>query len=243
MSETIAEHTTNNVFSTNRIIEAPVVPVDFPDYLKPNTRLKMDGLEFLSHFVGEFIPVAFLDPQYRGVLDKMNYGNEGKSREKRRCALQQMSEELIVKFIRGIDIALMPSGHLFLWIDKFHLCQGFTHWIEGTQLEVVDMIVWDKESFGMGYRSRRTCEYCVVLQKLPKRAKGVWQVHNIRDVWREPKENKKHPHQKPVKLQAALITAVSNEGDYIIDPAAGSFSVMESAHLCNRKFIGCDLEG
>jgi len=76
-----------------------------------------------------------------------------------------------------------------------------------------------------------------------KRAKGVWQVHNIPDVWREPKETKEHPHPKSIKLQAALITAVSNEGDYVIDPAAGSFSVMEAARLKNRNFIGCDLEG
>ena len=251
MSEARAEHetsqndntvdtVTNNVFSTERVVQAPLI--DLPDFLKPNTRLKMDGLEFLSHLPKKSIPVAFLDPQYRGLLDKMNYGNEGKSREKRRCSLKQMTEELIEQFIAGIDDVLIPSGHLFLWIDKFHLCQGFKPWIEGTQLEIVDLIIWDKERFGMGYRSRRVCEYCVVLQKHPKRAKGVWKIHNIRDVWREQTDTKKHPHPKPVKLQAALITAVSNEGDYVIDPAAGSFSVMEAAHSQNRNFIGCDLE-
>jgi site-specific DNA-methyltransferase (adenine-specific) len=74
----------------------------------------------------------------------------------------------------------------------------------------VDLIVWDKERFGMGYRSRRVCEYCVVLQKQPKRAKGVWKIHNIPDVWRERKETKEHSHQKPLKLQAELIAAVTN---------------------------------
>jgi site-specific DNA-methyltransferase (adenine-specific) len=66
---------------------------------------------------------------------------------------------------------------------------------------------------------------------------------NIPDVWRERKETKDHPHQKPLKLQAELIAAVTNEGDYVIDPAAGSFSVMKAAHLQNRNFIGCDLDG
>lgn len=232
---------TNNVFSTERVVQAP--PIDLPDLLKPNTRLKMDGLKFLSHLPNESVPVAFFDPQYRGVLDKMNYGNEGKNREKRRCALMQMPEELIAKFIQGIHKVLIPSGHLFLWIDKFHLCQGFGTWIDGTQLDVVDLIVWDKERFGMGYRSRRVSEYCVVLQKHPRRAKGVWKIHNIRDVWREKTETKNHPHQKPVGLQGQLIATVSNEGDYVIDPAAGSFSVMEAALSRNRNFIGCDLEG
>ena len=233
--------TTNNVFSKERVVKSP--SIELCDILKPNIRLKMDGLKFLSLLPNESMPIAFLDPQYRGVLDKMNYGNEGKSREKRRCSLQQMTEKQIAKFIQEIDNVLIPSGHLFLWIDKFHLCQGFTHWLDDTNLEVVDLLIWDKDRIGMGYRTRRTSEYCVILQKKPKRAKGVWQIHTIPDVWRERKVTNGHPHQKPLELQAELIAAVSNEGDYVIDPAAGSFSVMEAAHLKNRNFIGCDLEG
>ena len=235
----ITNERANSVFSTDRVVQAP--PIDLPDFLKPNTRLKMDGLKLLSHLPEESLPIAFLDPQYRGVLDKMNYGNEGKSREKRRCSLMQMSEELIADFIQGIDSVLIPSGHLFLWMDKFHLCQGFKAWFDSTQLEIVDLIVWNKDRFGMGYRSRRVSEYCVVLQKHPRKAKGVWKIHNIRDVWLERTKTKEHPHQKPIGLQAELIAAVSNEGDYVIDPAAGSFSVMEAALLKNRNFIGCDL--
>ncbi len=229
----------NSVFSSERIIQTPAI--DLPDFLIPNTRLKMDGLKFLCHLPEESIPVAFLDPQYRGVLDKMKYGNEGKSREKRRSSLMQMSEELIGEFIQGIDNVLIPSGHLFLWMDKFHLCQGFKTWFDGTQLDVVDLIVWNKDRLGMGYRSRRVSEYCVVLQKHPRKAKGVWKIHNIRDVWLERTKTKEHPHQKPIGLQAELIAAVSNEGDYVIDPAAGSFSVMEAALSKGRNFIGCDL--
>ena len=58
--------------------------------------------------------------------------------------------------------------------------------------------------------------------------------------WMKP--NSLPTHQKPIELQAELIEFVSNEGDYVIDPAAGSFSVMESARLRNRNFIECDLE-
>jgi site-specific DNA-methyltransferase (adenine-specific) len=65
--------------------------------------------------------VCIFDPQYRGVLDKQKYGNEG-SRQKGRAALSQMNESDIRTFILEIDRALMPSGHLLLWIDKFHLC-------------------------------------------------------------------------------------------------------------------------
>ena len=78
----------------------------------------------------------------------------------------------IISFIKAIDRTLMPSGHLLLWMDKFHLCTGTADWFDGTDLKTVDLIVWNKMRMGMGYRTRRISEYCLVLQKAPLRAKG-----------------------------------------------------------------------
>ena len=232
---------TATVFSGRRTVHAP--PLALPDTLEPNTRLKMDGLEFLAALPAGAIPVAFLDPQYRGVLEKLSYGNEGKDRGKRRSALEQMTDAVIGVFVRGIDRVLIPSGHLFLWVDKFHLCQGVRPWFDGTALDIVDLVTWDKGTFGMGYRTRRRAEYCVVLQKRPRKAKGVWKTHNIPDVIQERASQRDHPHAKPVDLQGALMAAVSHEGDFVIDPAAGSFSVLQAARNRRRTFLGCDLNG
>ena len=229
------------VFSGQRTVQAP--PLSLPDPLKPNARLKMDGLKFLALLPEASIPVAFFDPQYRGVLEKLAYGNEGVGRGKRGAALEQMQETEIAKFVSGIDRALIPTGHLFLWVDKFHLCQGVHAWMEGTSLSIVDMVTWDKGTFGLGYRTRRRGEYCVIMQKHPRRAKGVWQSHSIPDVYKERALRADHPHAKPVALQGELLAAVSNEGDFVIDPAAGSFSVMQAATNLNRTFVGCDLNG
>ena len=232
----------STVFSAVRTIECPIV--DFPPQLKINSRLKMDGQKFLSLIPANSIPVVFFDPQYRGVLDKMRYGNKGKNRGRERSDLPQMNETVIKKFIGEIARILIPSGHLFLWVDKFHLCQGVSNWFEGTNLDVVDMVTWNKKKMEMGYRTRRCSEYLIILQTLPRRAKNVWKVHNILDVWEEPVKSKNgHTHRKPVKLQSRLITAVSNENDVIVDPAAGSFSVMESANNAGRNFLGCDING
>lgn len=214
-----------------------------PPDLHFNTRLKMDGLDFLARLPDEAVVLAFLDPQYRGVLDKLAYGNEGVRRGQRRAALRQMDEATIVAFIQGIDRVLTASGHLFLWLDKFHLCSGFAPWLAGTRLSVVDMITWDKGRMGMGYRSRRQSEHLVVLQKAPRRARGVWTARDIPDVWRERVERGGHAHRKPVELQARLIAAVTVPGDVVIDPAAGSFSVLEACQQGGRRFLGCDIEG
>ena len=209
--------------------------------LQFNKKLKMEGLKFLAALPEGVFPVAFFDPQYRGVLDKLSYGNEGQQRGKARSHLPQMTEERIGEFIRALHRSLSPSGHLFLWMDKFHLCTGFQHWLKDTTLEVVDMLTWNKGKMGMGYRSRRMCEYLIVLQKQPKRAKGIWKLHNIPDVWLEPVSKSGHTHQKPVELQGKLIEAVSHEGDVVIDPASGSFSVMEACQKYGRYFLGCDI--
>lgn len=136
----------------------------------------------------------------------------------------------------------METGHLFLWVDKFHLCQGIKSWIDKSSLVIVDMVVWDKVRMGSGYRTRKQTEYLLILQKPPIRVKDIWKTRNIRDFWSEKINDKLHPHQKPLTLQAELIAAVTNEGDIILDPAAGSFSTMESALSKNRIFLGCDIK-
>jgi len=102
----------------------------------------------------------------------------------------------------------------------------------------------------MGYRTRRISEHVVILQKPPIRTKGVWCLHNIRDVWPErlsddhrPKDMRGlcHPHAKPVGLVKALIQAVTNEGDVVVDPCAGSYTVHYAAEQTGRRFLGCDI--
>ena len=217
------------------------------EILKSNSKYKMnyknlaDGLDLLSNINDESIATAFFDPQYRGILDKLKYGNEGKNRGKARSELQQMDEATIIAFINEINRVLKESGHLFLWVDKFHLCQGVLEWFVDTDLNLVDMIVWDKGKIGMGYRTRRKSEYLIVLQKSPVRAKGCWNDHSIPDVWEE-KTLKIHPHSKPIELQKKLILATTNEGDVVLDPASGGYSVFEACKLINRDFIGGDIQ-
>ena len=235
------EEQKNLAFSTGRDVAAPAV--NLPDGIYLNARLKMNGLSLLEKLPEASFSAAFLDPQYRGVLNKMSYGNEGESRGKARCQLEQMDDETIATFVFGISKALMPTGHLFLWMDKFELLNGFQSWLNFTDLDVVDLVNWDKGKMGMGYRSRRVTEYCVVAQKKPKKAKGVWKIHNIPDTWREKAPPGKHPHRKPINLQSELLTAVTNEGDIVLDPCAGDFTVMEAARMRQRNFLGCDLNG
>lgn len=207
-----------------------------------NKKNKMNGLDLLDLLDKESIKVTFFDPQYRGVLDKLSYGNEGKGRGKDRSALPQMSQEIIFEFLTKIELVLKPNGYLFLWLDKFHLFE-VKSWIENYQsLEIVDLVVWNKMKIGMGYRTRRKSEYLVIIQRYPRKSKSTWSLHNIPDVWDEKILDKNHTHAKPIELQKQLILATTNENDLVLDPASGGYSVFRACKETNRNFIGCDLE-
>ncbi len=209
--------------------------------IKINQKNKYNRIDLLDNLKENSVKVFFFDPQYRGILNKLSYGNEGVSRGRARSSLPQMSEVLIYEFISKIEKVLMPSGYLFLWVDKFHLVEGVSSWFgDISTLSLVDMITWNKEKMGMGYRTRRQSEYLVIIQKEPKKAKSTWTIHNIPDIWSE-KVEKRHPHSKPINLQKKLIEATTCEGDIVCDPASGGYSVLECCKELNRTFIGCDL--
>lgn len=226
-----------SVFSHHRGVHTPPIkpPAGF-ELGRPNVG---DGFELLKRLEDACAPLCVFDPQYRGVLDKQKYGNEG-SRQKLRSKLPQMSDKQIGQFISEISRILISTGHLLLWIDKFHLCTGIHHWLAGTELNIVDLIVWHKKRFGMGYRTRRVSEYCLILQKAPIRAKGVWKVHDIPDVYEE-RVGSSFPHAKPIGLQSRLIEALTSPGDLVLDPAAGSYSVLRACQKTGRMFLGCDV--
>lgn len=234
-----ANESGRNVFGNGRDVVQPKLII--PTGIRLDAPNKFDGLTFLRDLRPESFPLCFFDPQYRGLLDRQRYGNEG-DRQRARTELRQMPEGEIRQFLRGIDRALMPTGHLLFWTDKFHLCTGIGPWLDGTNLDIVDLIVWNKLRIGMGYRTRRISEYLVVMQKAPRRAKGVWALHDIPDVWDE-KMTGGGPHAKPIGLQSRLIEATTNPRDVVLDPAAGSYSVLKACQRLNRHFLGCDIAG
>ena len=54
--------------------------------------------------------------------------------------------------------------------------------------------------------------------------------------------NPKHPAQKPVKLLSHIINIASNHNDIVFDPFMGVGSTGVAAKMCERKFIGCEID-
>ena len=211
--------------------------------MKLNQRNKMTGQTLLAGLDDESTKLVFLDPQYRAVLDKLKFGNEG-ARQKKRFALPQMSSEMISFFVDEALRILRPSGHLMLWLDKFSIVErAWAGWVapQVDRFQPVDMISWRKHRIGMGRRSRNRTEFLLVLQKPPIRAKGCWTDHAIDDCWIEDADPTRHPHAKPLQLTQRLIRATTKRDDLVVDPAAGGYGVLEACLATGRRFVGCDV--
>lgn len=218
--------------------------------IKRNQRNRASGLTLLENLAPRSVPLAFFDPQYRELLDKMDYGND----KSKRVKLPQMSPNVIGEFIEALAVVIRPGGHLVCWMDKLGLLQ-FKH--ELPEFTCVDMITWEKPNWGQGYRSRRKSEFLVIYQKNPTRAKGVWMDHSIPDVWTVEREadeleglglgrrlsGEQHPHAKPIGLQSRIIKAVTKPRQLIVDPCAGGYSVLRACLATKRTFLGCDVLG
>ena len=85
-----------SVFGNSRDVAQPQISI--PAGFLLDQRNEADGLKLLRSLEAESYPLCIFDPQYRGVLDRQKYGNEG-SRQQERSVLPQMDEKQIISFI------------------------------------------------------------------------------------------------------------------------------------------------
>jgi len=208
----------------------------------PSIAQRGDALDLLRSLADGSVALGFFDPQFRELLSRQQYGNEGE-RQNARFLLPAMTPDYIDAAVHEFARVLRPSGYLMRWVDKYVLCEGHHLRIPADLLKVVDLIATDNARLGMGYRARCRGDYLLVMQKPPIKAKVTWRDHAIPDRWVEKVDRRVYPHMKPIGLIERLIAAVTEPNDLVVDPAAGSFAVMHAARKLGREFIGCDLAG
>lgn len=73
---------------------------------------------------------------------------------------------------------------------------------------------------------------------LGKNPEDVWEIPNVKS---NHVEKTSHPCQFPVGLIERLVLAMTNEGELVFDPFAGSASAGVAAVIHNRTFWGCEI--
>ena len=105
----------------------------------------------------------------------------------------------------------------------------------------VDQILQDRVRDENGKSKYKTDDNGVVVMGQAK--KGV----PLSDVWEIPylnpkaKERVGYPTQKPIILLEQIIKLVTDEGDLVLDPFAGSGTTLVAAKMLNRNYLGFDI--
>jgi site-specific DNA-methyltransferase (adenine-specific) len=124
---------------------------------KLNHQQKGDALDLLTSLPDACSPLAFFDPQFRGVLDYLEYGDES-AKQKCRARLPVMTEEYTDACLHKIEQKLKPSGYCMLWADTFNVCEGYHLRVSDTQVRGSDLLGQRADRQRLSWSSsRRLC--------------------------------------------------------------------------------------
>lgn len=99
-----------------------------------------------------------------------------------------------------------------------------------------EFIIWARKS------SKVPHYYNYALMKEMNSGKQMTDVWHLPAIARWEKSCQKHPTQKPLSLLTRIILASTKEGDWVLDPFAGSSTTGIAANLFGRRYLGIEQE-
>ena len=137
---------------------------------------------------------------------------------------------------------LLPDAHIYIFGNPNEIenikplfCKYFN---------LKNILIWDREVIGMGDLKTYGRSYDVIYFGYNE----VWrELNGIRDrdilrFTRVAPNNLQHPTQKPLDILEYIIRKSTSEGDYILDPFAGSCTTLLAAKNQFRNAYGFELE-
>jgi DNA modification methylase len=180
---------------------------------------------------GERAAMTFTDPPYN-----VNYRQRSKATGPRRITNDDLGADFEPFLYEAcVNILSVTDGAVYICMasaELHHLYTAFTraggHWST--------FIIWVKDQFTLG-RSDLQRSYEPISYGWPRGRDHYWcGARNQSDVWQvpRPRSNKLHPTAKPIALVERAIANSSRAGDIVLDPFAGSGSVVISCQRTRR---------
>lgn len=122
-----------------------------------------------------------------------------------------------------------------------HSVGTFIESAKAAGFQIKNLLVWDKDWFGMGGNWRPNHELILLLTK----GRFVTKSKNKSNILRFRRlsgQRMVHPTEKPIGVLQELISEPDYEPKTILDPFMGSGSTGVAAKNLNRKFIGIELD-
>ncbi len=136
---------------------------------------------------------------------------------------------------------VLRKGGFALFFCDWRQAMNLAPAMESSGLRLVNMIVWDKRTAGLGLGFRARHELILVF------AKGTPRYHenrhgNVISTPRISSKKRQHPTEKPAKLLEALVETTTPEGGIVVDPFAGSGSLAPVCQRLGRIYWACERE-
>lgn len=207
-----------------------------------------DCLKVLSEVDDLNLAAVVTDPPYAsGARTEAAKSSSGAMVRGQRWAAKpiendQMTSTGFIWMIREVCYAVRPmlvdGGSLLAFID-WRQWPNLVGAIETTNLRVNGMVVWDKQSYGLGngFRSQHelVCHASKGTPRIANRSTG-----NVLSAKRVANDD--HPSPKPVSLMERLVDVVSEPGELILDPFAGGGATLLAARNRGRRSVGIEYE-
>lgn len=212
--------------------------------------LNQDCLEYIKSLPDKSIDLILTDPPYN--IAQYSTGNiylPGREALNNDIAEWDTKPLNPADFLSDFKRILKPNGNIFIF-TSYNLI-GKWHEVFDTEFDTFQFFIWHKTNpapkiFKNGFLN--SCEMIICLWN-----KGhKWNFSNQKEMHNffespicmapERLRNPKHPAQKPVKLLSHIIKIASNPNDIVFDPFMGVGSTGVAAKICERKFIGCEID-
>lgn len=208
-----------------------------------------DSRELLKRFKPGRVDCLITDPPF-GIDNKSNHAvTEAAIKEARRIAGDKTVEEALSLFdevFRALHPALKPTADLYIFTSY----QVLADWIIYCDKLLGEfnykrkaIVIWEKEGPGIGDLNSPwsvSAEFILFYQRGRKitapRKNSIIQCPQV------PPLKFIHPHEKPVRLLEAIIKASTEPGEFIVDPFAGSGSLVRAAKACGRNAVGIEYD-
>lgn len=201
-----------------------------------------DALEVLPTIAGlQTIHHIITDPPYGIDMDNLNQKNIDSVRNTHEVA---PNVSLLLSLLKvGYDV-IDEKGFMCFWYDLDH------HNLLQTEAAKIGWkvcrwpFVWAKSSRcanqAAAYNFTKATEVCMILRKSGDATLVNKQPDNF--IVAPSLNSTAHPFHKPVSVWQRLIHAVSREGQTIVDPFAGSGSMLGAGLQMNRDVLGVEID-
>ncbi|MCR5020070.1 site-specific DNA-methyltransferase, partial [Ruminococcus sp.] len=240
-----------DVFVENEMIEEGVYEqrrafADEQDFFNAKINLQAvlahaDAKTILNKLKTESFDMILTDPPYRVISGGTGGKNAPKGMlSKNDGKIFDNNDIQFDEYIPECYRVLKPDRQAYFFTNFLNL-QQLIEAVQRAGFKVHNLLVWLKNNATPNRWYMKNCEYVLFCYKGKAKAisncgsKTVHQFDNI-------KGPKLHETEKPVELLKMYIENSTEEGEWILDPFAGSGSTMAASLLLNRKVFTCEID-